>query len=274
MSSATPSRTARDRARARRATPSRSPAPSESTKCLSRDAPACSAVGVQAKCEIPVRSSRADHSAWSAVDRRHVPVPVATHVLGAGDRLDSSDVVGVQRDLRRAWRSPRAATARLVPGIGTMSGPWWSSHASASCAAVTPLLRAISPMRVATATLASKFPSAKRGNRLRRVSVAASVSGVSAPVRMPRPSGLYATKPMPSSRMAGSTDSSASRANSEYSDCTAEIGCTAFARRMVAEPASLNPRKRTFPASTSSAIAPTFPRSAPSDPAGAGSTGR
>ena len=48
-----------------------------------------------------------------------------------------------------------------------------------------------------------------------------------------------------------------SRDQSEYSLCTAVIGCTSFARRIVSAPASLRPMKRIFPASTSSDIAPT-----------------
>ena len=62
---------------------------------------------------------------------------------------------------------------------------------------------------------------------------------------------------MPSSRTVGRISASGSRDQSEYSVCSAEIGCTACARRIVAGAASERPRKRTFPASTSSAIAPT-----------------
>jgi len=43
---------------------------------------------------------------------------------------------------------------------------------------------------------------------------------------------------------------------SEYSDCTAVTGCTAWARSMVAGAASEMPRKRTLPASTNDFIAP------------------
>src|ERR1035437_2297375 len=62
---------------------------------------------------------------------------------------------------------------------------------------------------------------------------------------------------MPSSRSVGSTSSSMSRANSEYSLCTAVRGWTPWARRMVAAAASERPMKRTMPAGTSSPIAPT-----------------
>ena len=62
---------------------------------------------------------------------------------------------------------------------------------------------------------------------------------------------------MPSSRTVGSTASSGSRVHSEYSVCSAEIGCTACARRIVSGEASESPRWRTLPCSTSSFIAPT-----------------
>ena len=50
---------------------------------------------------------------------------------------------------------------------------------------------------------------------------------------------------------------SGSRVQREYSDWSAAIGWTACARRIVAAEASERPRWRTFPAVTSSAIAPT-----------------
>ena len=62
---------------------------------------------------------------------------------------------------------------------------------------------------------------------------------------------------MPSSRQVSRISSSGSRVQSEYSDWSAEIGCTACARRIVAADASDRPRWRTLPAVTSSAIAPT-----------------
>ena len=58
---------------------------------------------------------------------------------------------------------------------------------------------------------------------------------------------------MPSSRSSGSTSASWSRVHSEYSDCSAVIGCTAWARRMVATHASDSPMWRTLPSATSSA---------------------
>ena len=47
----------------------------------------------------------------------------------------------------------------------------------------------------------------------------------------PRATGLKATNAAPISRQASSTAISALRVHSEYSDCTAAIGCTACARR-------------------------------------------
>jgi hypothetical protein len=76
-------------------------------------------------------------------------------------------------------------------------------------------------------------------------------------VKSPRPSGLYATKPTPSSRQVGRIASSTSRVKIEYSLCTALIGNTAQARRSVAAEHSESPRKRTLPASTNPAMAPT-----------------
>ena len=102
-----------------------------------------------------------------------------------------------------------------------------------------------------------KFSPWKRG-LWRRKSPSGMSSGVrNWPVRKPRPSGLYGTKPIPSSRVVGSTSSSGVRSHSVYSVCSAAIGWTAWARRIVAADASDRPSARTLPASTSSAIAPT-----------------
>src|SRR4051812_36005068 len=62
---------------------------------------------------------------------------------------------------------------------------------------------------------------------------------------------------MPSSSQSGRISASTSRVHSEYSICTAAIGCTACARRIVAAPASQMPRWRTLPWRTRSLIAPT-----------------
>ena len=62
---------------------------------------------------------------------------------------------------------------------------------------------------------------------------------------------------MPSSSQRSSTPSSRLRSNSEYSLWSDAIGAVAAARRMSDGSASERPMKRTLPASTSSAIAPT-----------------
>src|SRR5216684_3458260 len=73
-----------------------------------------------------------------------------------------------------------------------------------------------------------------------------------APVRKPLPSGLKATKPIPSSASVGSTSCSGSRHHSEYSLWSAATGKTAWARRIVCRPASDNPKCLTLPCRISS----------------------
>ena len=65
---------------------------------------------------------------------------------------------------------------------------------------------------------------------------------VMVPVRKPRPSGEKGTRPTPSRRAVGSTDSSTPRVHSEYSLCTALIGCTAWARSNSSAVTSERPR--------------------------------
>ena len=60
---------------------------------------------------------------------------------------------------------------------------------------------------------------------------------------------------MPSSRKLGMISGSRLRSHSEYSLCSAETGCTAWARRILAIPASDRPKKRTLPSRTRSATA-------------------
>ena len=83
-----------------------------------------------------------------------------------------------------------------------------------------------------------------------------SVVALTVPVRKPRPSGLNGTKPIPSSARTGRISASGSRQNSEYSDCNAATGCTAWARRIVCTPASDRPKCLTLPAAISSFTVP------------------
>jgi hypothetical protein len=62
---------------------------------------------------------------------------------------------------------------------------------------------------------------------------------------------------IPNSRSKGSSSASGSRVHREYSVCSAATGCTAWARRIVVEPASDSPMWRTLPSATSLARAPT-----------------
>lgn len=61
----------------------------------------------------------------------------------------------------------------------------------------------------------------------------------------------------PSSAAAPTALRSTSRLNSDHSDWSAAIGCTACASRSSAPVTSLRPRWRTLPSPTSSAMAPT-----------------
>ena len=97
----------------------------------------------------------------------------------------------------------------------------------------------------------------REGMVRRRSRSARLVTSRSAPPRKPRASGLKATKAAPISRQASSTAISGLRVHSEYSVCTAAIGCTAWARRSVAADTSDRPSARTLPSSTRRDIAPT-----------------
>ena len=79
-----------------------------------------------------------------------------------------------------------------------------------------------------------------------------------ASLRKPRATGLKATKAAPMSWQACSTAISGLRVHSEYSVCTAAIGCTACAFFSVEAETSLRPRARTLPACTRRAISPTL----------------
>ena len=112
---------------------------------------------------------------------------------------------------------------RLVPGMGTTPG-CAMVHARASWPGVQPFAAASSCTLRTSARLAAKFSPWKRGECRRKSSAAKSSGEVIAPVRKPRPSGLYATKPMPSSRTVGRMSASGSRLHSEYSVCSAVMG--------------------------------------------------
>ena len=63
---------------------------------------------------------------------------------------DRPQLVRASAPPRAPRGSPRGRTAASVPGIGTMSSPWASTHASASCAGVHALLARPAPRPRAT----------------------------------------------------------------------------------------------------------------------------
>ena len=121
-----------------------------------------------------------------------------------------------------------------------MSSPCASTHASASCAGVQPFprqsARCARPAADSSGSFRPENAETSAGNpwdRIPRSSPARS--------KCPRPSGLYGTKPMPSSRQVERISPSGSRVHSEYSLCSAVIGYVACARRIVFAPASERP---------------------------------
>ena len=88
-----------------------------------------------------------------------------------------------------------------------------------------------------------------------RVSESSKLARVIEPVRNPRPSGANGMKATPCSAHQGTTSASASRVQSESSDCTEATGWIAWARASSSIPASDRPIALTLPARTSSAIA-------------------
>ena len=135
----------------------------------------------------------------------------------------------------------------VVPGIGTIHGFWAKSHASAIWAGVAFFRSAILPSRSTSAWFAFIASGVKRGSVLRKSVLSSLVFSSISPVRKPLPSGLYGTKPIPSSSSVGITSFSGFRHHSEYSLWRAVTGWTAWARRIVCTPASERPKCFTLP---------------------------
>ncbi len=195
----------------------------------------------------PSGSPRASPSRRSASRPRSPAAPPARCGRGRPRR--------VRRRPRR--RSPRAVRASWCPGSARCRRAARAATRARAAPACSP---SPSRSRATFATTSRFFPKlspAKRGFFWRKSPSGRSSGERKRPVRNPRPSGLYGTKPMPSSAVSGSSSSSGSRDHSEYSVCSAWIGWTACARRIVSGAASDRPRKRTLPCRTSSAIAPT-----------------
>lgn len=76
------------------------------------------------------------------------------------------------------------------------------------------------------------------------------------PLSKPWPSGEEGSRPTPRWQVSGNTSAVGPRVYREYSDFSTVIGGTAWARRIVATPASDRPMWRTVPSTTNSARAP------------------
>src|SRR5436309_2865689 len=94
------------------------------------------------------------------------------------------------------------------------------------------------PSRSVRAWLALSASGVKRGRVLRKSELSNFAFSSILPVRKPLPSGLYGTKPIPSSSRVGITSFSGVLVHSEYSLWRAVSGWTAWARRIVCTPAS------------------------------------
>ncbi|CAM5662297.1 hypothetical protein SALBM217S_05301 [Streptomyces griseoloalbus] len=176
-----------------------------------------------------------------------------------GSSRARSDSVSVMR-VAAVFSSTRDGLR--VPGMGTTGRSrtvacWWT-QARAICAGVAPWDSATVRTGSSRAALAAALSPVKRGIVRRKSSCVRSFeASEKAPVRKPRPSGEYGTRVTPRSRAAGTTAASMSRLNSDHSDCTAAIGCTACAARSSAAVTSLRPSCFTLPSRTSSAMTPT-----------------
>ena len=118
-----------------------------------------------------------------------------------------------------------------------MSSPCARTQASASCAAVTSFARAIASIVLDESRGSPRSSRPGSAASRRRKSSSASSSSCelrSVPVRKPRPSGLYGHEADAELAHVGRIcRPPASRAQSEYSVCSALIGWTACARRIV-----------------------------------------
>ncbi len=139
--------------------------------------------------------------------------------------------------------------------MGTISSAWASSHAIATCAGVALWRSATARTRSTIAWLASIASWVNRGSDERKSF--GSVEAVAiVPVRKPRPSGAKGMNAASFAAHHGTTSSKRSVNHSESSDCTLATGWIAWARASSSTIASDMPSARTFPAPTSSAMAP------------------
>jgi F420-dependent oxidoreductase-like protein len=163
--------------------------------------------------------SRSVRSAGNA--GRRLPPPSRRE---SADRTDSARPARRRRFPAASPRARRREWARCpVPAP------------AATCAVVAACARAIAATLSTKATLRARLSFWNRGTMRARWSPLAAISDSERifPVSSPRPSGLYGTRPIPSARQVARMSVSTPRVNSEYSDCSAAMGCSAAARRKV-----------------------------------------
>ena len=165
---------------------------------------------------------------------RGLPIPrtgrgtVARHGVARGvERLEL--FVGERHDNEPRFSSTRAA--RRVPGIGTDATP--SVVGAVAQPRQGDLCRRWPPCRSAMSRIdvdhgeirvegtVGEAGQVRAGSPMSRGEVG---GGRTVPVRNPRPSGEYGTKPTPSSTAAGTTLASTSRLQIDHSLCTAAMG--------------------------------------------------
>ena len=179
----------------------------------------------------------------SGVDRLHVRVALAGGGAGRQRFVEPRELVVAQLDAPRRRRSLRGSGASWCRGSAPRRRPGAAPRRARAGPASRPC-RGRSPRGAPSSPGCARGcrPGTAGGCRRKSPSTRRSSGPRKRPARKPRPSGLYATKPMPSSRTAGRIACSGSRDQSEYSVCRAVIGCTACARLMVAGDASERPR--------------------------------
>ena len=172
---------------------------------------------------------------------------------------------------RSAWRSARRSArtssaamfsssraTRLVPGIGAMSSPCGEQPGQRDLGRGGADLGGdgfdlVDDAQVVLEVLAAEARVGLAASRRRRGRPASGSCRSGSRGR----AGSRRRSRCPARAAPAAPPAPGSRVHSEYSDCSAVIGCTAWARRMVSGPASDRPMWRTLPSATSSARAPT-----------------
>ena len=135
--------------------------------------------------------------------------PNSTLTMASGYRVPCTSVASIafltsesSSWLSLTFSAPRFSSKYLiflVPGIGITSSSCASSKASASCPGVIQCFLAISSILCTSLMFFGKFSAENLGANFRKSPSSKSSGDLYCPVRMPRPSGLYATIATPSS---------------------------------------------------------------------------